>query len=126
MCAKSCSVLEYTGFVDYIGPNGVVYKPNPNETYFSLTIRYKALATVTHHEEYIIIDFYGMVGVVGGTLGLFVGFSFFDAITFLVTFFQKVHEQINKRNSMDKITTSNITKVKESPENLEKKISNIA
>ena len=126
MCAKSCSVLEYTGFVDSIGPNGVVYKPNPNETYFSLTIRHKHPGTVTINEEYVIIDFYGMVGVVGGTLGLFIGFSFFDAITFLMTFFQKVNEHINQRNSMDKITPSQITEVKECVENLEKKISNIA
>ena len=100
MCPKSCSAIEYTGFVDFIGPNGVVYKQKPNETYFSLTIRYKPPAMVTLHEEYLIIDFYGMVGVVGGTLGLFVGFSFFDVITLLMKFYQKVHDQINQRNSI--------------------------
>ena len=118
MCAKSCSVLEYTGFVDYTGPNGVVYKPNPNETYFSLTIRYKAPATITLHEEYLIIDIYGMVGIVGGTLGLFVGFSFFDVITYLMKFFQKVHEGINKRNSVDKMAPSLTIEVKEYQENM--------
>ena len=100
VCPKSCSVLEYTGFVDFIGSNGIVYNRKPNETYFSLTIRYKPPAMVTLHEEYLIIDFYGMVGVVGGTLGLFVGFSFFDVITLLMKFYQKVHDQINKRNSI--------------------------
>ena len=65
-----------------------------------MAIRYKPPAMVTLHEEYLIIDFYGMVGVVGGTLGLFVGFSFFDVITRLMKFYQKVHDQINKRNSI--------------------------
>ena len=57
MCPKSCSVLEYTGFVDYTGSNGAVYKQKTNEHYFSLTIRYKPPAMVTLHEEYLIIDF---------------------------------------------------------------------
>ena len=107
MCPKSCSALEYTGYVDYTASNvditgeyGAFYWPKPNETYFSLTIRHKHPATVTINEEYVIIDFYGMVGVVGGTLGLFVGFSFFDVITLLMKFYQKVHDQINKRNSI--------------------------
>ena len=91
-----------------------------------MSIRYKAPGTVTLHEEYIIIDFYGMVGIVGGTLGLFVGFSFFDVITFLISFFQKLYQLIRKRNSIDKIAPSEITEVEECPENLEKKISNIA
>ena len=113
MCPKSCSVLEYTGFVDYTGSNGAVYKQKTNEHYFSLTIRYKPPAMVTLHEEYLIIDFYGMVGIVGGTLGLFVGFSFFDVITYLMSFLQKVREQINKRNSVDKMAPSATIEVKE-------------
>ena len=101
------------------GPNGgVVYNQKPNETYLSLTIKYKPPATVTIHEEYLIIDFYGMVGVVGGTLGLFVGFSFFDVITYLMKFFQKVHKGINKRNSVDKMTRSLTIEVKECHENM--------
>ena len=111
MCPKSCSAIEYKGYVDFRAENGYVYKAKPNESYFSLTIQYKIPATVTHHEEYLVMDFYGMVGVVGGTLGLFVGFSFFDAINFVMTFFQKVYEQIIKRNSMDKIVPSKTTEV---------------
>ena len=118
VCPKSCSVLEYTGFVDYIGSNGIVYNPKPNETYFSLTIRYKPPAMVTLHEEYLIIDFYGMVGVVGGTLGLFVGFSIFDVVTYVVTFFQKVHEIIHKRNPSNNLSSSKPIVVKECHENM--------
>ena len=118
MCPKSCSVLEYTGFVDFIGSNGIVYNQKPNETYFSLTIRYKPPAMVTLHEEYLIIDFYGMVGVVGGTLGLFVGFSIFDVVTYVVTFFQKIHKIIHKRNPDDNLASSKPIVVKECHENM--------
>ena len=116
MCPKSCFALEYTGYVDYIQEKGSLYNPRSNGTYFSLSIRYKTPAMATLHEEYIIIDSYGMVSVVGGTLGIFVGFSFFDVITFLMTFFQKAHDLINKRKPMDKIAPSETTIVKECPE----------
>ena len=32
---------------------------------------------ITVHEEYVVYDFNGIVGTVGGSLGLFVGFSYF-------------------------------------------------
>ena len=116
MCPKSCFALEYTGYVDYIGEKGSFYNPRTNGTYFSLSIRYKTPALATLHEEYTIIDSYGMVGVVGGTLGIFIGFSFIEVITFLMTFFQKAHDEINKRNPIDKITQSKTTIVKECPD----------
>jgi hypothetical protein len=34
--------------------------------------------SVTVNEEYLIYDIYTFVGSVGGYMGLFVGFSFFD------------------------------------------------
>ena len=110
--------MEYTGYVDYIQEKapGVAYKPKPNEKFFSLSIRYKTPALL--HEEYIINDFYGMVGVVGGTLGLFVGFSFADIIIFLMTCLQKVHDQIKERIRVDKITPSEIIEIKERSEKL--------
>ena len=97
ICPKSCSTIDYKGFIDWIEPNGNGYTAKSNETYFSLTMRHRFPATLTHYEEYIIMDFYGMVGVVGGILGLFVGFSFFDFINSLMIFFQKVYEEIKKR-----------------------------
>ena len=119
MCPKYCFVLEYTGYMDYIQEQalfGVVYNPKPNEKYFSLSIRYKTPALL--HKEYMINDFYGMVGVVGGTLGLFVGFSFADVIIFLMTCLQKVHDQIKERIRVNKITPSVMTEVKECSEKL--------
>ena len=119
MCPKSCSVLEYTGFVDYTGKDQLkFYTQNPNETFFSLAIRYKPPAMVTLYEEYLIIDSYGMVGVVGGTLGLFVGFSIFDVVTYVVTFFQKIHEIIHRRTPDDNLLSSKPIVVKECHENM--------
>ena len=35
------------------------------------------------YEEYLIYDWIGMIGSIGGSLGLFVGFSFRDLFTYL-------------------------------------------
>ena len=40
-------------------------------------------------EEYIIYDIIGMIGAVGGTLGLFIGFSIYNVV---LSFFQNMLE----------------------------------
>ena len=42
------------------------------------------------YEEYLIFDAIGMIGSVGGTLGLFIGFSFMNVITFLINTIEKL------------------------------------
>ena len=37
---------------------------------------------ITIEEEYVVYSFTGIVGTVGGSLGLFIGFSFFDCLMF--------------------------------------------
>ena len=39
---------------------------------------------ITVFEEYVVYDFNGIVGTVGGSLGLFVGFSFLDLILLVI------------------------------------------
>ena len=42
------------------------------------------------NEEYLLFDNNGMIGSIGGTLGLFVGFSFLNIVTLLVDFLKKL------------------------------------
>ena len=46
--------------------------------------------TVMVYEEYLIYDTIGMIGSIGGTLGLFIGFSFTNAITFILNYLQNL------------------------------------
>ena len=68
------------------------------------------------YEEYIIIDAMGMIGSVGGTLGLFIGFSFSNVINLLIGYLQVVLNKIcwKKSEIMDqkisKIDIGNQTK----------------
>ena len=55
-------------------------------------------------EEYVIYDFVGMISSIGRNLGLFIGFSFFDAFCWLLDLIQKWISNINS----GKVISSNI------------------
>jgi hypothetical protein len=44
---------------------------------FAITFKYQN-NRITVHEEILLFDFWTMLGTVGGSLGLFIGFSYFD------------------------------------------------
>ena len=69
-------------------------------------------------EEYLIQDFVGMLGSIGGTLGLFVGFSFFGGISFTLNHLQTLIEKICKKSPNS--TSQKITSVElNTKENIE-------
>ena len=83
-CQKPCAYTEY---------RGKLYKHTKFEgnDYGYVTWSYKfAFDEVKVNEEYLIYDTVGVIGVVGGTLGLFIGFSFKDLINDIIDFVQKV------------------------------------
>ena len=87
ICPKSCSRLQYKAKLDSWGWKQ--YKENHT---CSIDISY-APPVLEVYEEYFIYDFIGMIGSVGGTLGMFIGFSFYNAFLSLLNFFHtiKVH-----------------------------------
>ena len=72
------------------------------------------------HEEYVLMDLTGVVGGIGGTLGLFIGFSFRDIVVWILqgwkAFIQSrqtpIAPQMNaKKSSPIKNLTEELTKV---------------
>ena len=57
------------------------------ENEFTFDIIVEIGATRERQTEYFIYDTLSMVGTVGGTLGLFVGFSFYDFISMVIDLF---------------------------------------
>ena len=53
---------------------------------FTFTITVEMGATRQMQIEYAIYDTLSLVGTIGGTLGLFVGFSFYDFIAMIIDF----------------------------------------
>ena len=79
-CKKPCIITQYLETYKWIG--NYIY----SEDYkFSLLYRLSKNETIVF-EEYLIYDFISMIGSVGGTLGLFIGFSFTNV--FSIIFYQ--------------------------------------
>ena len=77
---KPCMVLEYQGEKTHEEND-----PN-NETTIEYQFAPPMMTTV--QQEYLIFDTIGMIGSVGGTLGMFIGFSFTGVTTFILDFIQ--------------------------------------
>ena len=86
-CQKSCSTLGYNGEVAINMPNPSTL--NTSNIYFLVC----SLANQDHmskvYEEYLIYDAIGMIGSVGGTLGMFIGFSMTGTISWIFGYFKK-------------------------------------
>ena len=75
LCPISCIYRQYDSLVDFIYADDSTIAIN-----FAST-------EITTYEEYLIYDFAGMVGSVGGNLGLFVGWSFHDLVKIFMNCF---------------------------------------
>ena len=77
LCPKSCTIQEYGGGIDF------EISKTENEisnTAFNISYRFSAPFVMPSYQEYLIYDFNGLVGSVGGTLGIFIGFNFYEII----------------------------------------------
>ena len=92
-CPKSCSIVQYTGKLDYWDS----WERKPNDSIFSLKVRFAPPLTTTVYEEYLIYDIFGMIGSVGGTLGIFIEFSCSGLFSFITSIFKKCKYQTLKR-----------------------------
>ena len=85
MCPKACSILQYSETV-IMGDRHKIYRTNGSDYLRRFSYHLGKLQNVIVHKEYLIYDFIGVIGSAGGTLGLFIGFSFINVIDSIVSF----------------------------------------
>ena len=90
-CLESCITREYNGKVDYESSKS---NEEIEDKTFDLSVKFSRPYKMTTFEEYLLYDFLALVGSVGGTLGLFVGFSFYDFVL-KITNIMPFHENIS-------------------------------
>ena len=76
LCPRYCNQLEYTG--------NVQADLNAYELSGLVGWSYSISSTTNVNEEYLVYDLPSLVGSVGGTIGIFVGFSVFDLIVTII------------------------------------------
>ena len=74
-------------------------------------------------EEYLVHDFVGMLGSIGGTLGLFIGFSFLGGLTNLLSHIQSCLKKMRLKRKID--LEHDIIKVQPSLNHNDMKISDV-
>ena len=72
-CQKACSTFEYHGEHEFLSDPGL----NQSKVAFDF---WMVGNEVQGKRQYLIYDFNGLIGFVGGTLGLFVGFSIYSLV----------------------------------------------
>ena len=82
---KTCTILQYSGDLES------QEKSNSPEVYFSYDI--SSPGTVVVYEEYLIYDTIGLIGSVGGTMGMFIGFSFSGTISQIIAYISKLRSK---------------------------------
>lgn len=85
-CPKQCKVLQYGGKVVY--DDVYSWAPKSNLAQFSYEIDPPKKVTV--YQEYVVYDAIGIIGSVGGTFGMFIGFSFTGVISGIISFCSNV------------------------------------
>ena len=82
-CPKSCMPIEYRKMYKWAG-NWVEKVFNISSQERSFWFWYRTADDAKIFTEYLIHDANSMVGSIGGTLGLFIGFSFNNVISFVI------------------------------------------
>ena len=77
-CFEPCDTLEF---------QGIIRKSRKGNTTKSLLMHVSFNSyNVEVHEEYLVYNEVDLVGIIGGTMGLFIGFSFSGFMTYIITF----------------------------------------
>ena len=77
-CPQSCEITQYVGTIIWND------KLSWNSNVSLVQYKYVTPLFLSVYEEYIICDLINLVGSVGGTLGLFIGFSFNNILAWLI------------------------------------------
>ena len=81
---KPCKKYDYSGMQTF-------QNENVEDKYMhqkQLTYQFAYPQVLTIYQEYLIYDGIGMIGSVGGTLGMFIGFSLSNTISSILNFLQ--------------------------------------
>ena len=78
---KTCDTLEYSGEIRL--------RKEPVEDFKKIRFQYNLDRIMKVQEEYLIYDEVGMIGSVGGTFGMFIGFSFANIVSQILNLIEK-------------------------------------
>ena len=92
-CLSACTQLDYEIV------SGYAEDEEQTNAKRNITFAYKIAKTkMKVEEEFLIHDFVGMLSSIGGALGLFIGFSFLNGVSFILNHFQSFIHRFASKN----------------------------
>ena len=101
IASKPCTRLEYS----WVEIQDISIEEKHKVTFL---LQMGSPKTVSVNEEYLIYDFVAMISAVGGTMGLCIGFSFFDFCGFILGYLEKGMEKFKRGKVVKRNTTTNV------------------
>ena len=91
---KTCKILQYSGEVEW----DVSGDDDNSRRILYFFWSFAPPKTTILYEEYLIYDTIGLIGSVGGTLGMFIGFSFSNALETLLNNMYSLKTKISQKS----------------------------
>ena len=88
---KACNPRKYKGVITHEDTVGDPIHSRSFAYYFLPPVH------ITKYEEYIILDFFELLGSIGGSLGMLVGFSFLSVASFILEHLQSLVKFLSNR-----------------------------
>ena len=90
-CKPNCKITQYSGRITYQEKSDTI----------AFRYSYSAPEMTTIHEEYLIYDSVGLISAIGGTLGIFIGFSISNTFSKFLHYIQAMISKIVNYRSRD-------------------------
>ena len=104
-CLSACTRLDYE--IENM------YQEDRNQTMRNVIIAYRVSnSKMKVEEEYLIQDFVGMLGSLGGSLGLFIGFSFLGGLSYILDYLQLFFERYSYKTFQSENISEEVIQVK--------------
>ena len=103
-----CEKVDYSGYhiSSWFNPEdnvGIFGGKESNKRIFIGGFSFNPPYTMSLQEEYYIVPTLDLIGIIGGTLGMFIGFSFYGTYTDIIDIIQSLASRINYRGKYWKI-----------------------
>ena len=91
-CTKPCEIINYRGSI-------IQYK-NENTSFDEAQFWIETGSSRTVGKELLVYDTNDMIGSIGGSLGLFLGFSFFGIISTIIDKLLEIYTKLQQKDQM--------------------------
>ena len=122
---KSCSIDNYSGDVSYTRRHTYDNNTIIPENGFTLSYEFSVPEKVTVYNEYLIYDNKRVIGSVGGTLGMFIGFSFSNFLSFFLKSISDLWKKPKTKDSKRRLSTTSTQVIIQNDFNEDHKENNI-